>query len=194
MERIYRELYEQAKPYLDTRYNDIHTTIAFRYASELLGLYPEADKTVVLTAVLLHDVGWKMIPEDQQLKAFGPKMKDPDLRRVHEIEGVRIAGEILNSSDYEVSRKEEILAIIDGHDSRSHALSLNDRLMKDADKLWRFTQTSIEIYHQRFAMGLREYTDWLNDQIEDWFFTPEAERIARETLKEVRGELLNEKV
>ena len=33
---------------------------------------------------------------------------------------------------------EEVVAIIDGHDSRRHALSRNDELVKDADKLWRY--------------------------------------------------------
>ncbi len=193
MEGIYRDIYERAKPFLDTRNNDIHTRIAFRYARELLGFYPDADEAVLLSAVILHDVGWKMIPEDKQLKAFGPKMKDKDLRRVHELEGARIAAEILNAADYNVSKREEILAIIDGHDSRDHALSLNDRLMKDADKLWRFTRTSIEIYHRRFSMGLKEYIDWLNNQMEGWFFTPEAVRIANETLAEAREAMLTDK-
>lgn len=190
MEGIYLELYKLAKPYLDTRNNDIHTRLAFSCAKELLRYYPDANESVVLTAVLLHDVGWKMIPEDQHLKAFGPKMKDENLRRLHEVEGVRIASEIMNELDYELSKCKEVLLIIDGHDSREKALSLNDKLLKDADKLWRFTQTSVEIYHQRFVMGLQEYLDWLGNQITDWFFTPEADKIARETLAETRKNLI----
>ncbi len=190
MEGIYLELYKLAKPYLDTRNNDIHTRLAFSCAKELLRYYPDANESVVLTAVLLHDVGWKMIPEDQHLKAFGPKMKDENLRRLHEVEGVRIASEIMNELGYELSKCKEVLLIIDGHDSREKALSLNDKLLKDADKLWRFTQTSVEIYHQRFVMGLQEYLDWLGNQITDWFFTPEADKIARETLAETRKNLI----
>jgi|TARA_B100000959_G_scaffold262631_1_gene301246 HD superfamily phosphohydrolase YqeK len=190
VEGIYLELYKLAKPYLDTRNNDIHTRLAFSCAKELLRYYPDANESVVLTAVLLHDVGWKMIPEDQHLKAFGPKMKDENLRRLHEVEGVRIASEIMNELGYELSKCKEVLLIIDGHDSREKALSLNDKLLKDADKLWRFTQTSVEIYHQRFVMGLQEYLDWLGNQITDWFFTPEADKIARETLAETRKNLI----
>jgi len=188
-EGIYQELYELAKPYLDTRSNDIHTRIAFTCAKELLKFYPDADQAVVLAAIILHDVGWKMVPESRQLTAFGPKMKDPDLRRVHEVEGVRIASEIMVAADYDFSKREEILLIIEGHDSRDTALSLNDKLLKDADKLWRFTQTSVEIYHQRFLMGLQEYIDWLEGRIENWFFTPEADRLARETLAELQMNL-----
>ena len=41
--------------------------------------------------------------------------------------------------DDEVSR-----LIIDGHDTRDHALSLEDSLVKDADKLWRYTRFGLD--------------------------------------------------
>jgi hypothetical protein len=41
-------------------------------ALQLLDHYPAADESVVLPAVILHDVGWKMIPAQEQLTAFGP--------------------------------------------------------------------------------------------------------------------------
>ena len=186
----YTELYERAKPYLDTRQNDVHTGVVYGFALRLLEKYPAADEAVVLPAVILHDVGWKMIPEDQQVKAFGPKMKDADLRRIHEVEGVRIAGEILAAAGYDAARRAEILAIIDGHDSREMALSLNDQLMKDSDKLWRFTRTAVEIDHRRFGMELREHLTWLGQQIESWLFTPEARLIAHATFAESQAALL----
>ena len=34
----------------------------------LESFYPEADEEIVLPAVILHDVGWKMVPEEKQLK------------------------------------------------------------------------------------------------------------------------------
>ena len=188
----YAELWERAKPYLDTRDNETHTLVSLNFARRLLAHYPEADPDVVLPAVILHDLGWKMIPEDQHLQAYGPKMKDADLRRTHEQESVRLARGILEAVDYDSARREEILAIIDGHDSRETALSLNDQLMKDSDKLWRFTRTAIEIYRPQFQIELREYLPWLGRQIEGWMFTPEAARIARETLAEAQAALLGE--
>jgi HD superfamily phosphodiesterase len=188
----YADLWERAKPYLDTRQNDVHTHIVYGLAERLLVLYPEAEAAVVLPAAILHDVGWKMIPEDQQVKAFGPKMTDTALRRVHEVEGVRIAREILTAVGYDPPRRDEILTIIDGHDSRETALSLNDQVLKDADKLWRFTQTGIDIDRRRFDVELREYIPWLRLQIERWLFTPEAVRMASETIAESQAALLGE--
>ena len=186
----YAEIYERAGPYLDTRHNDLHARISYGFARRLLHEYREADEAVVLPAVILHDTGWKTIPEDQHLKAFGPKMTDPDLRRVHEVEGARIANEILTAVGYDAARREEIVAIIDGHDSRETATSLNDKVVKDADKLWRFSRTAMEIDHRRFGYELREYFGWLERQIDDWFFTPEPTRMARDSFTEARAALI----
>ena len=43
--------------------------------------------------------------------------------------------------EWDPSIVEEVVAIVDGHDSRLHALSRNDELVKDADKLWRYSVT-----------------------------------------------------
>lgn len=178
----YAAFFDRARPYLDTRSNEVHTSIAFRLALQLLAYYPEADASVVLPAVILHDVGWKMIPEEEQLTAFGPNMSNADLRRRHEKEGARIAGDILNQLEYDPMKSGEIIAIIDGHDSRETPLSLNDRLVKDADKLWRFTPEGVEIDHRRFGFAREVYFVWLAKQIDGWMNTPEAKQIARQQL------------
>lgn len=178
----YADIFDLARPYLDTRSNDVHTSIAFRLALQLLAYYPEADESVVLPAVILHDVGWKMIPEEEQLTAFGPNMSNADLRGQHEKQGARIAGDILNKLNYDPDKAEEIVAIIDGHDSREVPLSLNDKLVKDADKLWRFTLEGVEIDHRRFGFTWEDFLVWLEKQIDGWMNTPEAKQIARQQL------------
>lgn len=189
MEAIYDQIYKKAEVYWDTRHNDIHLPLAYDFAKRLLAFYPEADACVVLPAILLHDVGWKMVPEEKQLNAFGPKATDKAANRLHEVEGVRIAGEILASLNYDAGKTNEILTIIDGHDSRLEALSLNDKLVKDADKLWRFTVTGVSIDYRRFGVELAGYLAYLGDKIEEWLFTPEAKEIARAELTKTRREL-----
>ena len=58
-----------AKPWLDVRSNDEHTLISYRLALALLHMHPEVDQRIVLRAVLMHDVGWKMFPEELLAKA-----------------------------------------------------------------------------------------------------------------------------
>ena len=186
---IYDLVYEKARPYLDTRQNEVHVALSYAFAQRLLARYPEADGRIVLTAILLHDVGWKMVPEEDQLKAFGPGARDKELQRLHEREGARIAGEILDSLGYGREETLEILAIIDGHDTRGEALSLNDALVKDADKLWRFTPEGVEIDHLRFGLERARHLDDLSCVVEKWFFTAEAREMAREALVEARTSL-----
>jgi HD superfamily phosphodiesterase len=179
MEKRFPEIYELAKPYLDTRDNEIHTRIAFSFALKLLAA-EGGDARVVLPAVMLHDLGWKFIPEDKQLKAFGPHHIDGDLNRIHEVEGSKKAREILQTLDYDPEITEQIANIILGHDSREEALSLNDAIVKDSDKLWRFSKEALVIDSKRFGIDPAVHAQWLKRQIAGWFFTDTAKRLARE--------------
>ncbi|CCD88921.1 conserved protein of unknown function [Bradyrhizobium sp. ORS 285] len=132
-------IWHEARPWLDVRSNDEHTLISYRLGQALLRIHPEADASVVLPAILMHDVGWKKFPPEQLPAAVGPNPKYPELQRAHEIEGVKIAAEAFKRLAIPGLQVEIILAIIDGHDTRKAAISQEDALMKDADKLWRFT-------------------------------------------------------
>ncbi len=186
MERKYEDIFEKAAPYLDTRKNDVHTRIAYELARRLLAYYPDADEEIVLPAIILHDVGWKMVPEDKQLEAFGPNMKDKESRRVHEVEGARIAKEILESLNFDPVKIQKILKIIDGHDSRKEAISLNDKLVKDADKLWRFSPVGMDTNIKMFRMDKSKLLDRLVLMLDEWFYIPESKDMSREGLAECK--------
>ena len=145
-----------AKPWLDVRLNDEHTLISYSLAKALLRVHPEAEERVLLPAILLHDVGWKMFPEELLAQAVGPAPKYPELQRAHEIESARIARielERLAISGVDIDR---VIAIIDGHDTRPQPQSLEDALMKDADKLWRFTTHGIATLSVWFATPAKD--------------------------------------
>ena len=177
MKSIYQDIWNLAKPYLNTRRNDIHTEISVDMAFKLMDS-EGGDEEIVIPAIILHDVGWIKIPGNLQLNAFGPNAKDPELNRTHEIEGVRIATEILRDVDYDQTKTEQILEIIGGHDSRTESLSLNDRIVKDADKLWRYTKSGVEIDVERFGETLEEGLKRLRSNIDKWFFTQTARKLA----------------
>lgn len=54
---------------------------------------------------------------------------------------------------------EEILAIIEGHNSRHEPLSLNDVLVKGAGKLFRYTQARADIDYARFGRTMEIHID-----------------------------------
>lgn len=145
-----------ARPWLDVRSNDAHTLISYRLGQALLRIHPELDESVVLPAILMHDVGWKKFPIEQLAQAVGPNPKYPELQRAHEIEGVKIAREAFAALAIPGLQTDRILEIIDGHDTRRLAISPEDATMKDADKLWRFTAHGIATIGGWYGMPVRE--------------------------------------
>lgn len=184
----YSQIHERAVPFLDTRDNEIHAEVSFRFALRLLAAHPDADDHIVLPAIILHDIGWKSIPEELHLSAHGPTMTRPDLQRLHEVEGARLADQILATLDYPPADRAEIVEIIDGHDTRLAALSLNDRIVKDADKLWRYSVPGSTLASHRFGIPWHDYLESLEQHIDEWMFTEEGRKLAHEALERTRQE------
>jgi hypothetical protein len=176
-------LWQAAKPWLDVRSNDVHTLIAWRLAGTLLSLRPGADEAVVLPAILLHDTGWKKMPQEKLALAVGPKPQFPELQRDHELAGVEIGREILGRLGLGLA-DEAILAIIDGHDTTKEARSAEDAIVKDADKLWRFTPHGVATIGGWFQTPAPETLAMLEDFVLPSFLTPEARIMARGFLAE----------
>jgi HD superfamily phosphodiesterase len=131
-------------PFLKTRVEPPHTYIVYQYAKLLLET-EGGSREIIIPACILHDVGWSTVPEDQQLRAFGPNIQNPEARRKHEVEGASIARQILSQAGYNSSSARKILEIIDGHDTTTNARSLEDAITKDSDKLFRLCATGFRI-------------------------------------------------
>ena len=143
----------------------------------------------MIPAIILHDVGWKSIPEDLQIKAFGPAAELPEINRIHEIEGGKIAEDLLERIHYNRDKTGEIIEIIKGHDSRKEPLSVNDRIVKDADKLWRYSKICLHIDAERFNLTLWEAYNRLRSRLDSWFLTNSGKLIAEEELTKRLSEL-----
>jgi hypothetical protein len=149
-------------------------------------------ESIVIPAIILHDVGWQKVPAALHLKAFGPKATSPEINRTHEQEGVRIAKNILTEVNYDKGKITEILKIIDGHDSRKESISLNDSLVKDADKLWRYTQRGFDIDNVRFEETVTQGLNRLRKYLTRWFFTDTAVQIAKDELRQRERDAIND--
>ena len=174
----YKKIYEFAIPFLQTRQNEIHTYIVYQYALLLLEDEPGI-REIVIPAAILHDVGWSCVPEEEQLTAFGPVVRNKKLQRRHEAEGATIAMEILNSVDYDPQLSQKIVGIIDGHDTTHKARSVDDAITKDADKLWRFSGIGFHVDYQRFTKEQMSYLKFLLEKVDEWFLTNTGRKMAR---------------
>lgn len=181
-------IFRKAEPLLQTRLNDLHAKIGAQLVVELLRL-DGGDPSIAVPAVILHDVGWSEIPEDLQRTAFGPGSTDAALNRRHEIEGVRLAGRILEDVEYPAELMAPILRIIDGHDSQRGAETIEEAIVKDADKMWRVTQlgfpASLQILQ---TLSRQELHDHIAVRATSWFLAPSSVPMVREHLEARRVE------
>ena len=172
-------VWRRAVKHLHVRSNDGHTAFSYGLASALCELHPEADRDVVLPAIILHDTGWSRIPEDEVLQAIAPGDGRPDLVIRHEKEGAKIARHVLEELGHNQTTIAEIIEIIDGHDSRLTSLSLNDSLVKDADKLWRLTPHGIDTVMGWFGLTRSQAHLLIASRVHDHLFTDTARAMAR---------------
>jgi hypothetical protein len=182
-------IYALAEPYWHTRAGEIHMPASFALAQRLLEALPEADPLIVLPAILLHDVGYARVPEETHHAGLqdAPGGWDADVTRRHEVEGARLATEILAQVGMDPARTERIVEIVDGHDSRLQALGLDDAIVKDADKLWRFTESGVRVTHTWVDRTPAAFMDYVESKIDTWLFMEAARSIARESLDQARS-------
>jgi putative nucleotidyltransferase with HDIG domain len=149
-----------------TRSNDIHLPVSLAYAERLCDAYPHADSLLVRVAILLHDVGWARVDESRILsEGFSGDWRKAQIRFEHEKQGCEIAREVLPPLGYDEQFIDAVVAIIDGHDTRKEARSLEDALVRDADRLWRFDHAGIALASGWFKMDPATYSDRLRAEI-----------------------------
>ncbi len=149
-----------------TRSNDVHLPISLAYAERLCDAHPEADRLLVRIAIQLHDIGWGRVDEDRIIsEGFSGDWRKAAIRFEHEKQGCIVAREVLPALGYDDGFVDDVCAIIDGHDTRAEAYSLEDALVRDADRLWRFDHAGIALASGWFAMDPANYCDRLAAEI-----------------------------
>ncbi|WP_407493051.1 HD domain-containing protein [Pseudooceanicola sp. MF1-13] len=187
----YDPVWSAAEPYMRARKNDVHIPVCFHWTLKLLDHFPEADRDICLLAILLHDIGWYAIDMEEIIEQ-GFRSDDilhSDVRYRHEAEGVRMGREVLEQTGWDEAVITQVCEIIDGHDTRDTARHLNDRIVRDADKLWRFSVTGIAIAADWFGTTPRGYADRLETEWNKLETTPGRD-MARDELARSRQTLM----
>jgi HD superfamily phosphohydrolase YqeK len=185
-EEFIPRLFGEADPYLEVRGDRLHTRIAHRLSLDLMKK-KGGDREIVEPAIILHDVGWSRVDRNEIANAFGVmaegKATAREMNRIHEIEGAAIARQLLESFDYDEQLTLHIVQIIERHDSSMRAESLEERLVKDADKLWRYSEQGFWKEIERQAVDPRFFYQRLAKRRKEWFLTQTAFQMAGEELK-----------
>jgi HD superfamily phosphodiesterase len=186
----YDPVWRHAEPYMRARKNDVHIPLSFDWCQKLLEQYDQADRDVCSLAILLHDIGWYCIDMDRIIKD-GFRSDNPlqsDVRYLHEAEGVRLGTEVLQATGWSPDIIAQVCEIIDGHDTRPDPHHLNDRIVRDADKLWRYEVTGISVASDWFGVTPHAYADRIQGEL-DKFETKAGHAFAKATLETTRHRL-----
>ncbi len=182
---LMKDLLKQAEPYLKMRNDFIHTRVAHGYAMLLLEK-EGGNRKIVEPAIILHDVGWSALKPEDITHAYGLTATGANARklnRIHEVQGARIAQEILANLGYDTATIHPIVNIIERHDSGKNPDTIEEKLVKDADKLWRFSKIGYHYELQRQATTHAERHAFLSKKIDSWFFTRTAKALAEKALQ-----------
>jgi hypothetical protein len=187
MKEMFQRIWELALPYQDKRDDKGHVEITLDYAQKLVEL-ENGNEDVVIPAIILHDIGWSQMPRERRFLFFDKNAEEAEKLSVkleHQIAGVELARDILNKVDYPADLKEEILEIISQHDTRQGFISRNEGLVRDADKLWRYSIVGFEADVARYRTTRESLCEkWeANRQDPDYFYSESARQIALEELE-----------
>jgi hypothetical protein len=176
-------LWAAVVPETRVRGNAVHLPISLAYAERLVRAHPQSHALLVRVSILLHDTGWARVDQSRILsEGFGGEWRKAAIRYEHEKQGCVIAREVLPPLGYDDAFVDAVCDIVDGHDTRPDARSLEDALVRDADRLWRFDHAGIALASGWFAMDPATYCDRLASEIIPELLTEAAVAMATAAL------------
>ena len=187
MKAIFQQIWDLAFPYQDKRDDNGHAKITLHYAEKLVEL-ENGDENVVIPAIILHDIGWSQLPKSTIQVLFDNDSTEDEIfsiRLQHQNESVRLATDILTDVGYLPDLSKEILEIISEHDTRKGFISKNEGLVRDADKLWRFSKVGFEADIRRFKDSKELHCNKLETELntKNYLYSKSARQIALKELK-----------
>lgn len=195
MRSIFERIWELALPYQDKRDDKGHAELTLKYAQRLLML-EKGDEDIVIPAIILHDLGWSQLPREKRFVIFDrdtPEKEKLSAMLQHQKAGVEIGERILREVGYPSHLISDILEIISQHDTRTHFISKNEGLVRDADKLWRFSRTGFaaDVTRKNISPNALYEKRVKRIQSPDFFYSEKARQIAREELEARKREFLS---
>jgi len=194
-----KKIWDASLQYQDSRKGETgHGEVVTYFALKLLK-YIRGDGDIVIPAAILHDVGWSQLTETERNlfyeegdDNFGKKIwkrYEPILRARHQEQGVKLAENLLIQIDYFRQDISEIIEIISQHDTREEFLNDNDGIVRDADKLWRFTLPGFNIPTQIRKQNSLQYREFMLNKIkeEGFFYSDVSKKIAEIELSNIKN-------
>lgn len=196
----FQNFYQKILPFLQVRTTDVHTAISSSYLDILLNkINKPINRKVVVISLLLHDIGWSKLTEEEISDSLGVKglrLSNKALapKEKHAIEGEKIAREILTSHQFTppLTAKEInlICKAVLYHDKSEYvagskeAIPLELKITIDLDHIWSFTHENFWQDSVRKRIDPQTYIQNLTNDLDSYFTTPEGKALAEKLLAE----------
>lgn len=193
-----KRIWDASFPFQDKRHDIGHAETVTYFALKLTKILG-GDREITIPAAILHDTGWSQMTQTE-LDLFyidAWERYEPILRARHQETGSDLAKIILSGMsdhcthpyDLRSDHVDEICEIISQHDTRKGFYNNNDGIVRDADKLWRFTKPCLQILIDLRGSGnmdsaIAETSKAISK--EGFFYSPVSAMIAITELDNVR--------
>lgn len=180
-------LKEKAYPFLiKGRLEDWDHTLRDVEYGKILAEEEGGDPEIILTALVLHDIGWSLVDFDDFLMSPIFEKQGTQSVQDHMIQSASLARRILNELNYPPDKKELVLRIITHHDRPEAIGSMPEveaTLVFEADRLDRYRGESLERYRKMFGPDYqKKELEFLLQGAEIWFRTFTGKKMVRELL------------
>ncbi len=139
LNKKYKKIFNLAKRYYKKgrEKDDIHHLKVAEMMQEILKEVP-LDEEIMMSAALLHDIGYAKIPKEKRKTHWAKKVKADHMKY-----GAEMAKEILSKADYPENKINKICHIISIHDNPELGIPIKTKeakALKEADILWMTTE------------------------------------------------------
>lgn len=201
----YRPYFLECLPLLGVRTTNVHVAVCFSFFETIVSSFEKQtglliDRDTVALALILHDIGWSKLSEQELASSLGYKglaLSSDALgpKEKHAIEGEKIAREKMQAWGIGGEKQDLICACIRWHDQPEKVsvdgnMKPEIKILVDLDHLWSFTKENFWQDTQRKGVAPDEYVKNLEKDLESYFITDTGKETARNLLSERKKEIL----
>jgi hypothetical protein len=187
-EKLYDDLRKEVKPYIDLRddlgHNDFVEAMTIELSKRL-----HVDPTIPLICAIFHDTGYHVYTSEKLRKMMSKELSSTQIREMkatHQIEGSKLANRVLTKYGIASSVIAKIEYIVLHHDEDCPCLSIEEEILRDADKLWRYSKVGFWLDVKRRRSNPLDWYEKLKLNFDKprYFNLAEGVNLAKELLEE----------
>jgi len=195
MKEIFNEIKMKSDYMQDLRDDNGHAEIVTFFAKKLCEIF-KANEEVVIPTAILHDIGYFGMDKNLISEMMAKKLSEEQEKKIkmdHMERGAKFAKQILCEINYEPKLIKKIVFIIQRHDLNDACDSVEEKIVRDADKLARFSKVGFYADIKRRKCTHLFWYEKLKKNFEkqNYFQTAEAKQMAIEELEKRYNEFPN---